>query len=141
MKRMYFGCRHDGGKRVEVSGTGSRRQLVDRHHRDTAFGWGRQAAGSVSLARAILMNVLGEECSEGMAITFAGDVLAELPDAAFVLGETDVRDWLDGQQDERMDQDELFEHVASIALVEPERETEVLRGLIDRCWTARSLTN
>lgn len=142
MSRTYVGRREDGGKRVEVAGAGWTRPLANRgHHRDSGFGWGRQAAGSVSLAHSILWDVLGGDSSDGMAITFAGDVIAMLPDEAFVLDEVDVRDWLYEQQHRRMDGHELVEHLGSIALAEPEQEAEVLRGLVDRCWSARSLTN
>jgi len=132
----------DGGKWVEVTGAGWTRPLANRgHHRSTEFGWGGQAAGSVSLAHSILWDLLGSESSEGLAVIFAGDVICRLPDDSFALAEHDVRDWLAGRDTRRMHPDELVEHLGSIALAEPEEEADVLRGLVDRCWTARSLVN
>jgi len=127
---------------VEVLVAGRTRPLVDRRHRrSSGFGWGAQTVGSVSLAHSILWDVFGEETSDGLAITFAGDVLCRLPDDAFTLHEAQVRDWLEGQYQRPLSQRELVEHLGSIALAEPEEEAEVLRGLVDRCWNARSLAN
>ena len=142
MGRTYVGRRQAGGKWVDVVASGRIRPLVDRgHRRSKSFGWGAVGAGSVSLAHAILEDVLGTETSEGLAITFAGDVICRLPEESFTLGEGEVRDWLEGRGQRPMDPDELVEHLGSIALADPEEEAEVLRGLVDRCWTARSLVN
>ena len=142
MNRTYIGRRQAGGKWVDVVAKGRIRPLVNRgHHRARGFGWGAERAGSVSLAHSILWDVLGAETSEGLAVTFAGDVIGRLPDECFTLAEEDVRDWLEGRGQHRMDPNELVEHLGSIALAEPEEEADVLRGLLDRCWTARSLVN
>ena len=125
-----------------VSGGTWSRPLVDRdRHRASGFGWGARVAGSVSLARSILFDVTGTESGDGLAITFAGDVLAQLPDDAFTLAEHEVRDWLQDQYVRRMGPHELVEHLGAVALAQPEEEAEMLRGLVDRCGTARSLVN
>jgi len=127
---------------VEVLVAGRIRPLMDRrHHPSRGFGWGAQTVGSISLAHSILWDVLGGETSDGLAITFAGDVLSRLPDDAFTLHEAQVRDWLEGRQQRPMSARELVEHLGSIALAEPEQEADALRGLVDRCWNARSLGN
>lgn len=142
MNRTYVGRRQAGGKWVDVVARGRIRPLSNRgRHRSRGFGWGAESAGSVSLAHAILLDVLGTETSEGLAITFAGDILCRLPDESFTLAEYEVRDWLEGRGQRPMDAIELVEHIGSIALAEPEQEADVLRGLVDRCWTARSLVN
>ena len=142
MSRTYVGRRQAGGKWVDVVARGRIRPLVNRgQHRSRGFGWGAEHAGSVSLAHSILWDVLGSETSEGLAITFAGDVICRLPDESFTLAEQEVRAWLEGHGQRRMDPEELVEHLGSIALAEPEEEADVLRGLVDRCWTARSLVN
>jgi len=142
VSRTYVGRRQDDGKWVEVVAAGAIRPLVNRDdHRSEGFGWGAQAAGSVSLARAILWDVTGAEAGDGIAVTFAGDVLARLPNEAFLLEEHVVRRWLERQGRRPMDPRELVEHLGSIALAEPEEEAAVLRGLVDRCWSAQGLVN
>jgi hypothetical protein len=143
MTRRYIGRQlDDGSARVDVCTADRVSPLVDRDdYRSRSFGWGGTAVGSVSLARAILSDVLGVETGEGMAVIFAGDVLARLPGEAFALDEEEVRDWLATQHERRLTSAELVEHLGSIALAAPEEEAEVLRGLVDRCWTGRALVN
>lgn len=142
MSRTYVGRRAKGSKRVEVLTSGTTTPLVNRgQYRSQGFGWGGQAAGSVSLAHSILADVLGTESSDGMAILFAGDVISTLPEESFALEEQEVRHWLESQLERRMSPVELVEHLGSIALAEPHEEAEVLRGLLDRCWSGQSLTN
>jgi len=143
MTRKYIG-RHldDGSARVDVYTADRVSPLVDRDDRRSRdYGWGGTAVGSVSLARAILSDVLGVETGEGMAVIFAGDVLSRLPEKAFALDEEEVRDWLDSQTERRLTPTELVEHLGTIALAEPEEEAETLRGLVDRCWMGHALVN
>jgi len=95
----------------------------------------------VSLAHAILWDVLGVKSSQSVAVVFAGDVIARLPEDSFSLSEQEVRHWLDARDPPRMSADELVEHLGSLALAEPEEEAVALRKLVDRCWTVRSLVN
>lgn len=143
MTRRYIGRQlEDGSVRVDVYTADRVRALVHRDDdRSRGFGWGGTAVGSVSLARAILSDVLGVETGEGMAVTFAGDVLSRLPGEAFALDEEEVRDWLDCQNERQLSSTELVEHLGAIALAAPEDEAEALRGLVDRCWTGRALVN
>jgi hypothetical protein len=143
MTRRYIGRQLDDGRaRVDVYTADRVSPLVDRdHHHDRGFGWGDTAVGSVSLARAILTDVLGVETGDGIAVIFAGDVLSRLPGKAFALDETEVRDWLNTQHHRQLSSTELIEHLGSIALAEPDEEAEVLRGLVDRCWSGRALVN
>lgn len=145
MTRRYIGRQlDDGSARVDVYTADRVSPLVDRdHHHDRGFGfgWGDAAVGSVSLARAILTDFLGVETADAVAVIFAGDVLSRLPGEAFALDETEVRDWLNRQQQRQLSSTELVEHLGSIALAEPDEEAEVLRGLVDRCWSGRALVN
>jgi len=127
---------------VDVVAAGQIEPLINRGaHRAGGFGWGDRAAGAVSLAQSILWDLLGTTSTDGVAIMFAGDVIANLPRPSFTLEEREVRNWLGAHECWRMTSLELVEHLGSIALAEPEEEAEALRGLLDRCWTERSLVN
>lgn len=147
--RKYIGRQlAGGGGHVEVHTPDEVCPLMNRdrrrggdRRRGQGFGWGGASAGSVSLARAILWDVVGVELGEGIAVIFAGDVLARLPGDAFALDEDEVREWLRAQHDRRLSATELVEHLGAIALADPDDEAEALRGVVDRCWTARSLVN
>lgn len=140
MSRTYVGHQQDEHRWVDIIAAGRRTPLASYGARSGSFGWGGRTAGSVSLARSILWDVTGTEWGDGVAIMFAGDVISRLPED-FALSEHEVRHWLERQAPPRMSPDELVEHLGEIALADPEEESENLRGLVDRCWTGRSLVN
>ncbi len=140
MSRTYVGHQQEDRRWVDIIASGTVTPLTNRGRWSGSFGWGSRAAGSVSLARSILWDVTGTDSSDGMAIMFAGDVIAQLPED-FALSEHEVRDWLETQLLPRMSPHELVEHLGTIALADPDEESENLRGLVDRCWTGSALAN
>jgi len=95
----------------------------------------------VALAHAVLSDVYGTPASDGLAVTFAADVVARLPEGEFVLREDSIRRWRDGRPVHRMSGDELVEHLGAIALADEDDEEETLARMVERCWSGGCIGN
>ena len=130
MTRIYFG-------RLEATGGSVAVQTPDGvRHLAAPTG-----PAPIPLAHAVLADLLGATVTDGLAVTFAGDVVSRLPRGDFVLGEGAIRDWLEGRGAERMTPDELVEHLGSIAGADADEEAGPVARLLDRCWSPQALAN
>lgn len=139
MSRIYFGRLGGDGGSVAVHTPDGVLELAAH----ATAGGGSRPGGpvTVAMARALLGDLLGAPVTDGLAVTFAGDVFARLPAGDFVLGEGAIRDWLAGRRPARMTGGELVEHLGRIAVADEVEESGALARLLDRCWGPQALAN
>ncbi|HEX8102378.1 MAG TPA: DUF6166 domain-containing protein [Solirubrobacteraceae bacterium] len=135
MNRIYVGRRQGGGSRVDVFARDGISALSDAD----GGAWGTAGPGTVTLAHALLADVFGTGASDGLAVTFAGDVLAELPRDGFALSEEDVRRWLQPVPARRLTGAEVIDHLGAVAVADEDDEARLLGRIIQRCWDERTL--
>jgi len=142
MSRTYVGRRHLGTGQVEVFGPAGISPLddgwVDPAH---GFGWGGETRGALALAHAMLADIFGLEATEGLAVTFAADVIGQLPAEGFALGEDEIRRWLNPPPNAspRLTPPGLVEHLGSVAIASKEDEALLLSRIVERCWDERTM--
>lgn len=140
MARTYVGRRDDSAGRVDVYGPGGVSALRDAStDRPRPFSWGAVDGDAVALAHALLADVFGVGATDGLAVTFAADVIAQLPPAGFALGEDDVRRWRDPPRERRLTPEELIDHLGAVAIADEDDEAALLDRIVARCWDEREL--
>ena len=139
--RTYVGRLERGGGWVDVHTDEGVSPLPCQPPPIEGAHWCEDRAATVSLAHAVLSDVFGAPASDGLAVTFAADVVAHLPEGEFTLGEQTIRRWRAGGPPNRMSGDELVEHLGAIALADEDDEHEALARLVETCWSGGAIHN
>ena len=140
MTRTYVGHREGGAAKVHVYSRNGVHELRAHSARQTRdFQWGGQPSKSLWLAESLLWDVLGHRPPHPLVAVFTADFLTRLPDEGFAVEADEILRWLGHSDAPAMDQEELVQHLGTIALRDDEEETQLLVELMSPCWDERSL--